>query len=242
MIAAITATFLLGGVVKGVIGMGLPTLAMAVLGLVMLPVQAAALLVVPSLVTNVWQLAAGPRLGAVLRRFAGMMASLCLGTFLGIGLLTGGTASLATAALGAVLAVYGAIGLKSIRFSIPPASEFWLSPLVGLATGVLTGATGVFVIPSVPYFAALDLEKEELVQALGLSFTVSTVALGLGLAVNGEFQASVAGVSLLALIPALGGMVLGQRVRNRLRPEIFRRWFFTGLLALGVYMLLRVVF
>ena len=45
--------FLVAGWVKGVVGMGLPTVAMGALGLVIAPVQAAALLVVPSLVTKV---------------------------------------------------------------------------------------------------------------------------------------------------------------------------------------------
>ena len=57
------ATFLLAGLVKGVIGLGLPTIAMGLLAIVLPPAQAAALLVVPSFVTNVWQLAFGPSSG-----------------------------------------------------------------------------------------------------------------------------------------------------------------------------------
>ena len=219
--------------------MGLPTVAMGMLGLVMPPVQAAALLVVPSLVTNVWQLVTGPRLLPLFKRFATMMAGVCLGTALGLGLLTGGTNTLATAALGAVLAAYGIIGLVAVRFSVSAPTERWLSPLIGLITGVLTGATGVFVVPAVPYLNSLGLEKEELIQTLGLSFTVSTVALAVGLAASGQFQASVAGMSFLALVPALVGMFVGQRIRTRLHPDTFRRWFFVGLLLLGIYMVAR---
>lgn len=240
-IVAITGTFLLAGLVKGVIGMGLPAIAMGLLGLVMPPVQAAALLVVPSLVTNVWQLVAGPTFIAVVKRFATMMVGVCLGTPVGIGLLTGGMASLATATLGGVLAVYGAIGLSPARFSVPPSSEKWLSPFMGFLTGVLTGATGVFVIPAGPYLSALGLDKEELIQTLGLSFTVSTVALAIGLAASSQFHASVAGGSFMALLPVLGGMLLGQRIRNRLRPDVFRRWFFAVLIMLGAYMLVRAL-
>ena len=58
--ATIAITFLLAGIVKGVTGMGLPTLAMGLLGAVMPPVTAASLLIVPSFVTNIWQLFAGP--------------------------------------------------------------------------------------------------------------------------------------------------------------------------------------
>ncbi len=241
VILIVAFTFLLAGVVKGVIGMGLPTVAMGLLGLVMRPVEAAALLVVPSLVTNVWQLVAGPSFITLLRRFATLMVGVCLGTAVGIALLTGGSATLATIALGAVLAAYGAIGLISARFTVSPRFELWLSPLIGLITGFLTGATGGFVIPAVPYFNSLGLEKEELIQTLGLSFTISTLALALGLMASGHFQVSVAGSSLLALLPALGGMLLGQGVRNRLKPEVFRRWFFVGLLVLGVYMVLRAL-
>ncbi len=240
-ILVITFTFLLAGMLKGVIGMGLPTVAMGLLALVMPPVQAAALLVVPSMVTNVWQLAAGPSFAVLLKRFSTMMVTILVGTFAGIGLLTGDGGAMATAILGAVLAAYGVVGLRATRFIISNQSERWLSPAVGLITGVLTGATGVFVIPAVPYLNSLGLKKDDLIQTLGLSFTVSTVALAIGLAANGKFELTAATRSLLAVLPALGGMFLGQRIRNRLKPELFRRWFFIGLLILGAYMIVRAL-
>lgn len=235
-LAIIAGAFLLAGTVKGVIGMGLPTVAMGLLGLVMLPVQAAALLVVPSLATNVWQMLAGPAFGAALKRFATMMIGVCAGIFLGIGLLTGGAASLASALLGGVLAIYGVLGLTAARVTVPRHAERWLSPVVGVVTGFLTGATGVFVVPAVPYLGSLGLERETLIQTLGLSFTVSTVALAAGLAATGQLPAYVATTSALALVPAFAGMFLGQAIRTRIHPDVFRRWFFAGLLLLGVYM------
>lgn len=237
----ITFTFLLAGMLKGVIGMGLPTVAMGLLALVMPPVQAAALLVVPSLVTNVWQLAAGPSFAVLLKRFSAMMGAILLGTFAGIGLLTGGGGAMATAILGAVLAAYGVVGLRATRFVVSSRSERWLSPAVGLITGVLTGATGVFVIPAVPYLNSLGLKRDDLIQTLGLSFTVSTLALAIGLAANGKFALTAATGSLLAVLPALGGMFLGQRIRNRLKPELFHRGFFIGLLVLGAYMIVHAL-
>lgn len=241
MFAWVAFTFILAGMVKGIVGMGLPTVAMGMLGLVMLPVEAAALLVVPSLVTNIWQLATGPRLLFLVRRLATMLLAVCAGTGMGIGLLASGTSSLPSAALGTVLAVYGAVGLVGPRFSVRARTEPWLSPLVGLLTGMLTGATGVFVIPSVPYLGSLGMDKEELIQALGLSFAVSTIALAVGLAISGGLNVSLAWGSLLALFPALAGVFIGQVVRNRLQPEVFRRWFFTALVVMGLYMLVRAI-
>ena len=239
--ALVTFAFLLAGFVKGVVGMGLPIVAIGVLGLVMAPVQAAALLVVPSLVTNVWQYFAGPDAGRIARRFATLLVAACVGTGLGIGLLTGGATALASAALGAVLAAYGAIGLLAVRLSVAPRLERWLSPVVGVVTGLLAGATGVFAIPAVPYFGALGLAKDEMIQTLGLHFTVCTVALAVALWLHDRFPSSIAMGSLFALVPALVGMLLGQRLRNRLQPEVFRRWFCVALVVLGAFMVLRAL-
>jgi uncharacterized membrane protein YfcA len=239
LVAVAASTFLLAGFVKGVIGLGLPTVAVGLLGLAMAPAQAAALLVVPSLVTNIWQLAAGPRLRPLLARLWPMMAGICAGTWAGSGLLAADDGGRATMALGVALILYAAASLVTTRLRVAPGAEPWLSPLVGAATGVITAATGVLVIPAVPFLQALSLAKDDLVQALGLSFTVSTAALAASLAHEGLFQASLAGASLLALAPALLGMVLGQRLRGRLDPARFRLCFFLGLLAVGGHLAIR---
>lgn len=238
--ATVALTFLLAGIVKGMIGLGLPTVAMGLLGLVLAPAEAAALLIVPSLVTNVWQLAAGPAFAPLLVRLWPMMLGVGLGTWAGGDLLAGPATDRAASALGLALAAYALLGLTAVRFRVPAHAESWLSPLVGVATGLVTAATGVFVIPAVPYLQALDLERDELVQALGLSFTVSTLALAAGLAGHGLFTGSLAATSLLALPPALAGMSIGQWVRHRVRPDRFRRIFFLGLLALGAHLALRL--
>jgi len=229
----IGATFLLAGLVKGVIGMGLPTVAMGLLALVLPPAEAAAILVVPSLVTNVWQLTTGPRFGALARRLWPMMLAIVAGTIAGAGVLAGNVAGLAKIGLGAALLVYALVGLAGIRLSVGACRESWLGPVVGATTGLVTGATGVFVIPAVPYLQAIGLEKDELIQALGLSFTVSTVALAVGLLRVDAWQANAVWASLLALVPALLGMQAGQWLRRRIAAATFRRVFFAGLLLLG---------
>jgi hypothetical protein len=232
----IGCTFLLAGLVKGVIGMGLPTVAMGLLALVLPPAEAAALLVVPSLVTNVWQLLAGPRFGALARRLWPMMVGVMVGTIAGAGVLAGDRAGAASIGLGIALAVYAVVGLAGLKMAIAARSERWLGPAVGVTTGLVTGATGVFVIPAVPYLQAIGLERDELIQALGLSFTVSTIALALGLLRVDAWHAGSIWLSLLALIPALLGMQAGQLLRQRIAAPTFRRVFFAGLLLLGVYL------
>ena len=240
VLVVIASTFVLAGFVKGVIGLGLPTVAMGLLAIVMPPAQAASLLVVPSLLTNVWQ-ALGPDLAPLVRRLWPMLLAICLGTWLGGGLLTADDGTRASIGLGTVLAIYGVLGLTSVEFFLPARLEPWFSPLVGTATGIVTAATGVYMIPSVPYLQAIGLEKDDLVRALGLSFTVSTLALAATLMQDGALQMPIVGVSLLALAPALVGMVLGQGVRARVRSETFRICFFVGSLLLGAHLVLRAL-
>jgi uncharacterized protein len=235
----VAAVFALAGVVKGGIGLGLPTIAMGLLAVVMTPLEAAAILVLPSFLTNVWQAADGPYLKPIVRHLWPMLLGVCVGTWGGRSLMTGTFAHYDTALLGAALALYAATGLAGRSFTIDAAHARWLGPLAGGITGVITAATGVFVIPAVPYLQAIGLEKEELVQALGLSFTVSTVALAVNLALAGALDVAIAGRALGALVMACAGMWVGQALRLRMRPEVFRRCFFLGLLLLGVYLVMR---
>ncbi|MGE4369175.1 MAG: sulfite exporter TauE/SafE family protein [Burkholderiaceae bacterium] len=225
--------FLIAGLVKGVTGMGLPTVAMGLLGSIMSPLAAAALLVIPSLVTNVWQLFVGPSLSTVLRRFWPAMLGIVIGTTTATQFLVSVDPVASRVVLGVALIGYAVYALLSPCLSLAPGHERWMSPLAGLATGAITGVTGVFVIPAVPFFQALNLDKDELVQALGLSFTVSTLALAAGLMMHGAYMPDTMGLSMAAVLPALAGMWLGQKVRARISPAIFRRCFLLFLLALG---------
>ena len=236
--ALVITTFLLAGTVKGVIGLGLPTVAMGMLGLAMLPAQAAVLLIIPSTVTNLWQLSFGGHLGALLKRLWPMLLLIFLGTGLGTLWLGMGSGPWVVRALGAALLVYALSGLFLPTFKVAPRTERWLGPMCGVITGIITSATGVFVIPAVPYLQALGLSRDQLVQALGLSFTVSTLALAAGLAWRGVLGGGEMGASVLALVPALLGMWLGQVVRRRISALWFKRGFFTGMALLGGHLLL----
>ncbi|OBV38962.1 sulfite exporter TauE/SafE family protein [Janthinobacterium psychrotolerans] len=232
---AVGASFILAGFVKGVVGLGLPTVAMGLLSLVMPPVQAAALLIVPSMVTNVWQLATGPGLAALLRRLWPLLAWTMAGTVLGGALLPQDSGAWAVVALGVALMAYAVAGLCSWRLVVAPRHEPWLAPLIGASTGLVTAATGVFVIPAVPYLQGLGLQRDALVQALGLAFSASTVALAASLALQGNFHLGDAQASGIALLPALGGMLAGQWLRGRISAALFRKCFFIGLFALGLH-------
>lgn len=235
----VSSIFFGAGMVKGVLGMGLPTFAMGFLGLLMPVPQAAALLTVPSLATNLWQGLAGGALRSLLRRLWTLHLGICAGVAC--------TAWLPLQdeqagrwLLGGCLLAYGLGGLAGWRPPAPPPRWQPAAGLaVGIATGVVTGLTGVFVLPAVPYLQSLRLDRHQLAQALGLCFTASTLALAALLAAGGQLGLAGSVQSVLALGPALAGMWIGQVLRQEMSEALFRRCFFLGLAALGLWLLVR---
>ncbi|WP_115561235.1 sulfite exporter TauE/SafE family protein [Xanthomonas arboricola] len=229
----IAGIFLLAGWIKGVAGMGLPTVAMGLLGLWLTPAEAAALLALPSLVTNVQQ-AWGPDTPTLLRRLWPLLATVTLGTWLSAGVLTGADPPLVRAGLGVLLALYALLGLARRHWTMQAHHERWAGPLAGLFTGLLSGATGVFVLPSLPYLTALQLPRELLIRSLGWCFGVATLALASALAWHGALPGTAIAPSMWALLPTAIGMWLGAWVRKRISADTFRRFFFATLLVLGL--------
>ncbi|MES2818741.1 MAG: sulfite exporter TauE/SafE family protein [Pseudomonadota bacterium] len=237
LVLLVLVVFTLAGTVKGVIGLGLPTVTMGLLGLAMPASQAAALLIMPSTLTNLWQLSQGGPLHALLKRLWPMLLAVCIGTLVGNRWFGLGTGPWVTHALGGALLAYALIGLYLPSLRLSSEREAWMGPLCGLLTGLVTAATGVFVIPAVPYLQALGLDRDAMVQALGLSFTVSTLALASGLFSGGLLDGGLLGASLVLVLPALAGMALGQWLRQRISPAAFKRLFFIGMALLGGHLL-----
>jgi uncharacterized membrane protein YfcA len=229
------------GCVKGVFGMGLPTVSLGLLILWMSPVEAAALIVVPTLATNAWQFFTGPQAIAMTARLATLLIGVVLGTVVGIGFLTGSHSALVSLALAGVLLAYGVVGLAAVRLHVSPRSEPWMSPLIGFVTGAINGATGVSVMPLVPYLNSIGLNRDALIQAMGLVFMIAMLTLAACLAWTGHFEIASAGASTLALIPVFAGLYAGQAIRVRLHADAFRKWFFIGLIGLGAYSALRAI-
>ena len=236
LLIAIAAVFLLAGFVKGVIGLGLPTVSMGLLAVSMPPAHALAIVIVPAIVTNIWQTFVGPYLRDIMRRLWTLMAGTAIGIWCGAGLMTGPYARYGTIVLGLLLVIYAIIGLRKVSFVVARAHEKWVGGIVGVATGLVSAATGVQVIPSMPFMQAIGMEKDELVQALGVFFTTATVALAFNLTSAGLLTAATALPGAVAMAGAFAGMFIGQAVRSRLQPEAFRRWFLVAMILLGTYL------
>lgn len=243
LLAGIAAAFFVAGAVKGVAGLGLPVVAMGLLSLAMPPAAAAALVIVPALATNVVQC-----LGPHARRLALLLGPMWVGVLVGcrftpLPSLASG-ASVVRMLLGGVLIVYSAYGLARPTFTLRLAGAPMVAAtsVVGLVTGVMTATTGINIFPMTIFLQSLDLRRDELIQAFGLSFTICTLALANSLGWQATMVTWTSAAGWVALVAAFCGLGLGNLVRARIDPAQFRRMLFGLFGILGLAMLAKELF
>jgi uncharacterized membrane protein YfcA len=232
------AVFLLAGTVKGLVGLGLPTVTIALTSLVLPLTESIALITLPTIVTNVWQAAVGGRFRYILRRHWPLIVPLMIALYLTVWLIGQKGPNWASVVLGAVLVVYGAMGLARLRLRLSPDLEKPLSPVIGTVSGFIAGLVGVPVIPLMPYLQALEIRPAELVQTLGIVLCATSLTLTGSLIKFGLLDGPHALLSAAAMVPSMAGMWIGQRIRARLSIEQFRVAVFTALSLTGLYTVL----
>lgn len=262
-LAVIAAIYFVAGVVKGGIGLGLPTVSIGLMA-AWLPVeQAAGILIIPVIMTNIWQAFFGTAFKLVVTRLWSLLVAMIVGSFLAAWLIAGVDTAVAAGLLGAMLVIFAVLGLSGAQFSVPVAREKIWSPVIGFVQGLISGATAIFVVPVVPYLQSLNyasgrpgreddptdvtraadetMQKDALIQGLGVTVLIASIALAIGLNARGELPLSVVVPGAIGTITALIGMVTGRAIRNRMSLEAFRRWVLIGLVCLGLAMIARSV-
>ncbi|MCC5884269.1 MAG: sulfite exporter TauE/SafE family protein [Halomonas sp.] len=239
LLILVAATFVVAGIVKGVVGMGMPTVSLALLTATVGLPSAMALLLAPTIITNVWQALVGGYLQQILRRLWPFLVASVVTVWLGVGILARVDVRWLSGLLGLLIVFYALAGLFSLGLGKLVSRGRHAAPINGALTGLLTGMTGSSVFPGVAYLQSLGLPRDMLIQAMGVLFVVTTMALGLSMGGQRLLSLELGLLSLGAVVPALVGMQLGQRLRRRLSETTFRRVFLSGLLAMGAYLLLR---
>ena len=240
-VALAMAAFLIGGFVKGTIGLGLPVVVLSALALVMPLRDAMAVFLIPGLVSNLWQATHGPYLPGLVRRLWPKLVGAVFGIVLGVWLTAGTKSEDMAVVLGILLCLYSAYALLTPRLPPPGRHEVWLSPLAGGTGGLFVGMAGIYIVPGLLYMETLRLPRDEFVQALGLTFVVLIVTLGATMASFSLMTWSHAGFSLVGLLPVFAGLWAGRRIRHRISEAFYRHLFFIALFITGIYMIVRML-
>ncbi len=235
-IAILIAIFLLAGIVKGLAGLGLPAISVGLSTVAFGLMPAMALIIVPSLVGNVWQAVSGRELRSVVRRIWPFEIAAIIGVPLGGLALVRADVDLLSALLGFLLIAHALNGLFRPPMVLPAHHEPWVGPLAGLSTGVLAAMTGAYSVPAVFYFQSLGFSRDRLIQAMGFHFSICAILLGLTLSANALMPGRLLLISIACTIPALIGMEFGRRLRQKLSEKMFRAVFNAALLGLGLFL------
>lgn len=241
-VALVTFTFLVGGFIKGVTGLGLPPVALAFMAAPMGVKAAMGIMLGPTIITNIWQALAGPSFMVLVRRLWSFLLAAVVGIWFGVDILAASSGNTLLGAVGLFLALYSLISLLSPQIPPPGDREKLLSPIAGGMGGIAFGLTGTFIVPGILYLQALGLKREMMVQALGMTFITISVALAVSFGRHQFVPWDMALIAVYAVGPTVVGLVVGTRLRHRFSEAQFRQIFFIALLAAGGYMLVRAVF
>ncbi len=234
-----SAVLLIAGMIKGFVGLGLPAIAIALLAFRIETREAVALVIMPMFVSNLWQYLRGPdRLGTVRRhwRFA-----------LVIGVVVAATVFVSQDApdrvlrgiLGLLVLLFCLLSWRNLVPVIPAQRMRIFEFLSAFVSGLVGGLTAVWAPVLAAYLSARQLERDDFVQVFG--FLVSAGSIGILLTYPSVGFAS--GVDFLIstwlLVPTLLGFTLGEVVRKRAEPGLFRTIFLIAFAMVGLNLLLR---
>jgi hypothetical protein len=232
-LVAIFATLGFAALVKGITGLGFSTTCLPLLVLAVGLEKAMALVILPSLASNLIVMRAAGHFRETLVRFWPMLAATVPGLLLGLWVLGRAETGALAAVLGGVLVAYCLVGLTGARFALSGGAERRLQPASGFATGLVNGMTGSQILPILPFLLSLNLTPDRFVQAMNVSFTLSSLIMAFGLARLGHLSLESGLVSALGIAVVFAGARIGTRIRRSLSPEIFRKAVLVLLILLG---------
>ncbi len=242
LLIIVTIGYFLAGTIKGVAGIGLPTAAIGLTTLFLDPRSAVAVVLMPMIVLNAWQVWRSGQTTAALRRYAPFIVVLMVGVALTSLLASRVTDSALMGITGAVILLFVAVNLTVTLPQLPDRLDRPAQALAGLVAGIMGGLTAVWAPPLAIYLAARQADKDEFVRASGLLILLGSLPLAASYVAQGLMTGWLALLSGAMILPALIGFTAGEALRARLSQERFRTVLMVVFLGLGLNLIRRAWF
>jgi uncharacterized protein len=236
---AFVLAFILGGCVKGALGVGLPMVAIPVLSLWIPSPQAIGMMLVPVLSSNLWQAVDGGRLLQSLRRFRGYMIAQVIATVLTVRMTLALSPSTSKVLLACVLLVGITIMVFQPTLRVSPKNEEIVGTGIGLFSGMLGGVSALTGPIVITYLSSLKLERDNFVASISVIYLSASLPLYGSMLWFHRIAASDVALSAVALLPMAAGLYLGKMLRQRLADAVFRNLLLGFLAILAVLLLLK---
>ena len=237
ILAAVVCSLIAAGFLKGIIGVGMPVVALPLLSLFIDLKSAAMLLSMPLILSNLPQALEGGKTGRCLMQLMPVLLGMIPGLFLGVRVLLALDASVAKMIAGLVLIGVGGITLLAPKLQI--ASRFVLP--AGIACGFFGGILGGIAAMAGPlvfiFLLAKGLRGQAFTKEASLYLVVSAGLLAILLTASRQFDWLDVSISTAAILPVGLGMYAGQYMRDKIAPETFRKLVLIAVIVAGVDLL-----
>ena len=238
-VAVVIAAMVSGGLVKGCVGIGQPTAALAVMANFLTPLTALAGNVFPMLVTNFIQAREAPSMRRVIHAERYLMLAMAVGLAIGALLVPYVPGYVLMLSIGMVIVWFAAMELTGFRLSGNLVRTPLKDTALGFIAGVLGGITTLWAPPLILYYSALDLKKEDFIHKSGAVIFIGSIVLTVNYALNGILAGKYLWLSLIGILPAIAGYYAGRAIRNKLDQEQFRKLLLVVFLFGGLSILWR---
>jgi len=230
---------LFGGIIKGTLGIALPTFLLGFMTMYYEPRTAVAMILFVIMTTNMRQAIVGGNMWKIVKRHKYYCIFASVGIFLVALVGARVPVTIIQTSVGIAISIFA---ISSLLSYVPKLSLKFDTPVqivAGICSGILGGLPAIWGPPLAIYLVSLRVEKSQFIQTLGVMFSIQSVFLLIGFTVSGELTVHLALLGLALLVPTFIGMYIGEKIRTRLNTEQFSRVFLSVFLLLGLNLIRR---
>ena len=242
LLTAIIASLVIAGLLKGVIGVGMPIIALPLLSMLIDVRASVMLLSVPLVLSNIPQALEGGKVIPCVTALVPVLIGMVPGIVLGVAILLTIDPGMAKLIAGIVVIIIGGLTLLAPRLEIIGRVQ---AP-AGLASGFVGGVLGGLAAMPGPivfvYLLAKGLRGRTFTKEASMFLVLSAALLAVILTSSHAFAWSDLGVSTAALAPVAAGMVMGQRVRDTVPGYAFKNGVLVVVLLSGAELVRKAIF
>jgi len=234
--------FFAGGIVKGLIGVGLPTVTLTFLSFVFDIKEAISIILIPVIITNLYQMINGKYLKQIINDTKVFQISALIFIFPGFYFLLIFKSNTVLIILALILIYNSALGLikYEIKFKNFKSNYYQLS--IGSLTGIVTGITGIYTMPFIFLIQSLKYKKNKIIQLMGLTFFIFSSAQFLLFSLSDLINTKVLILSSVACVPIFLGVYLGTHLRENISETLFKLLFNLMLIFMGFLLIIKTIF
>ncbi len=234
--------FFAGGIVKGLIGVGLPTVTLTFLSFVFDIKEAISIILIPVIITNLYQMINGKYLKQIINDTKVFQISALIFIFPGFYFLLIFKSNTVLIILALILIYNSALGLikYEIKFKNFKSNYYQLS--IGSLTGIVTGITGIYTMPFIFLIQSLKYKKNKIIQLMGLTFFIFSSAQFLLFSLSDLINTKVLILSSVACVPIFLGVYLGTHLRENISETLFKLLFNIMLIFMGFLLIIKTIF